>query len=213
MFDGVKKMFGGGLDISAMLGPMLPGIIKDAAPKMVEAFDQKVLELENSLDGHLTNENGWIDEIVPFISKRNGQLQIDWVILTHTDDGDGCWTVEIDETLETITMQEFFSAAMAGLTNAPAPVKQLPAAPEQLHAISETVKKAPVNPDVFDELPDVQMRHNRYKHEVFVVVTMDNKFLVIEGPAPAEDVVWYGHQDEAIAQNWADAKNRELKGQ
>lgn len=210
MFNNIKNMFGGGLDISAMLGPMLPGILKDAAPKLVQAFDDKVLELTTEHELDLIDNDDVIEEIAFFGTKRGGQMQIDWVVLRHEKITESEWFVELIETLKTYKQDEIFDAALSSLTNAPAPVKELPAAPDQLHAISETVKKAPINPGVFEELPEVQMRHDRYKHEVFVVVTMDNKFLVIEGPAPAEDVVWYGHQDESIAQNWADVKNREL---
>lgn len=218
MFDGVKKMFGGGLDISAMIGPMLPGIIKDAAPKMVEAFDQKVLELENSLEFELIDEEEQIEEVAAFLTKRNGKLQLDWVVLGHKKQTNGSWDVTIVENLETLTQDDFFAAALQSLGKPQAPVMQLPeplVAPElpaQLHAISEVVKQAPIDPQPFEQLPDIQSRHDRYKNERFVVFSTRHGFLVEQGPVVGP-VIWYGHQDEAIAQNWADVKNRELKGQ
>jgi hypothetical protein len=213
MFDGVKKMFGGGLDISAMIGPMLPEILKDAAPKIVQAFDDKVLGLENEHELELVNEEDCIEEVAFFGTKRGGQLQIDWVVLRHEKVTDVEWIVELAETLETIKQDEFMKSAMAGLTNAPAPVKELPASPSKLRAISESVQQAPRDPRAFQNLQDIKDRHARYKHETFVVfANVDGVFEVEEGPMVGQ-TIWYGHQDEAIAQNWADVKNRELKGQ
>jgi hypothetical protein len=208
MFN-LKNMFGGGLDISAMIGPMLPGIIKDAAPKLVQSFDQKALDLEEELDLYITNDAGFIEEIVPFVSKRNGQLQMDWVLLTHTNDGDGNWTVEITETLETVTMKEFMESAMVGITNQTKPVKNLPAEPKRLRGISDAIKSAPLPGNL--DFSEQKEYHDRYFLEKNVVISFDNSLQVIEGPAPENVMVWYGHEDEVIAQNWADVKNLQLQ--
>lgn len=203
------KMFGGGMDVSAILAPMLPGIIKDALPKARQAFDQKALELENQLEEPLEDQEEHKEEIAGFLIKRGGKLQLNWVRLSHVYLGADEWSVEIADTLETIEDEYLIKSAMAELSQKPAPVKELPAEPKRLHEISEEVKQAPINPDVFEELPEVQARHDKYKNKQFVVYANAGVFEVVEGPMLGQ-LIWYGHQDEAIAQNWADAKNREL---
>jgi hypothetical protein len=188
MFEGLKSLFGGGntQTVAAMLGPMLPGMLKQAKPALIEAYQQKALELENELDYEL-DEN---QEIVPFPVIRNGEIRINWVVLDHQDDD----VIVIQDTIDTITLDELFAAATE---QAPAQM-ELPEPTEPAAEPQTMLERAGVDTE----------RYNQYFHERYVVIKIGNSYEVIEGPAAEGDIVYYGHQDETIAENWADQENR-----
>ena len=190
MFGGLKSLFGGGnaQGLANMLGPMLPGMLKEAKPALLQTFTDKTLELENELAYELTDEN----EIAPFLVIREGELRIQWVVLTHQDDD----IIFIEDVLEITSIDDLFNAA----TKQAVPPMELPE-PAELNVPPGTLlQRAGVDNET----------HDQYFFQRFVVIKVGTIYEVIEGPAAEGDTVYYGHQDENICQNWADEQNRKL---
>jgi hypothetical protein len=211
MFNPFAKLFGG-IDVSAMIGPMLPGIIKDASPKIIEAFDSKVLEFENALeDGPLIYDDDFREEIAAFVTKRNGQLQVDWVKLTHDNTGPGMWIVEISEVLETVTQDQFFASVLQSLSKGNAEPRQLQMDNTRLHALSEKVRNAPtIDLQKLESMDDVKRLHKHFAHYPWLAIRVGNRFALIQAPLSSEDLVWYGSDNQDSVLNWIEEKNQEL---
>jgi hypothetical protein len=210
MFNPFAKLFGG-IDVSAMIGPMLPGIIKDASPKIIEAFDSKVLELENADSGPLIHDDNFREEIAAFVTKRNGQLQVDWVVLTHERTDKDDWNVEISAVLETVTQEQFFASVLQSLSKGKAEPLQIPMDNTRLHALSEKVRTAPaIDLQKFEEMDDVKRLHKHFAHYPWLAVRVGNRFGLIQPPLSNEYLVWYGSDNRDTVLDWIEAKNQEL---
>lgn len=215
MFNPFKNLFGGAdMDISKMLAPMLPKIMNDALPKLRQAFDQKTIDLENALQSDLDNEEDCKEEISLFITKRNGKLQMDWVVLLHQEIDEEDWSVEITQTLETITDEEMLANMLQATEQTPQPLELAPAQAPQLKVVSDTVKNQPIDPRVFETLPEIEARHEKYQNNAFLVVFEDGDFQIIEqADLTTEQRIWFGSNDRGTAEYWANKKNAELKGE
>jgi len=196
MFGGIKSLFGGSnaQSMAQMLGPMLPGMLKEAKPALLQAFKDKALELENETDYELTED----DEICPFVVIRDGELRVQWVIITHQDDD----VIVVQDVLEIVTLEDLFRAVTQ---QAPQP-KGLP--PHKWPSLTEPEAQQPQT--MLQKAGVDTERHNKYFNQRYVVIKIGNTYEVIEGPADEGDTVYYGHQDETICQNWADKENRKL---
>ena len=116
------------------------------------------------------------------------------------------WHVRIDEVLETLTLQQLFNAAS----------KEIPGAiPDSIDVLThgdpteQPLLEANHAPLQAKKERLLKQAHDRYFFERFLVVKIGTSFEVIEGPAPEDEQVYYGHQDEDIAQNWADDQNKQ----
>lgn len=127
MLDKIKGMFGGDIDPMAMLKPMLPGMLKQGRPQVIQAYQDKVNELSSQLKDFEFDEDSEY-EIVPFGTVRNNEPAVQWVLLEHGDQ------VIIKEVLATYTLDEMFQ----GITGEPLELeneapKELPPALQRRH--------------------------------------------------------------------------------
>lgn len=230
MFNGLKSLFSGGgdIDMMKMIGQMLPGIIDEEKPKLLQAFRQKVASLtaEYFPDGLEFNEH-IRQEIVPFVTMRNQELVLNWSMLQHSaivqkDVGIIDWQIQVIKVVETITLDELLSE----VTNSLGKTKELPEV-TQAEGFKYEVSEAPTDP-LAQRLPDgtslaeragitpekithvnqkMKERHDQYFLMKYVVVKVEQEFQVMEGPAPEREAVFFGHNDEVTAQKWADEAN------
>lgn len=216
MFNPFKNLFGGAdMDISQILASMLPKIMNDALPKLRQAFDQKTIDLENDMEDDLENDEDYKDEIALFVTKRNGKLQMDWVVINHQKIDEGDWSVEITQTLETITDEEMLANMLQATEQPPQPLELAPAQAPQLKVVSDKVKNQPIDPRVFETLPEIEARHEKFQNNAFLVVFAQGEFGVVarEVMTGNGQRIWFGSNDLNTAEYWANKKNAELKGE
>lgn len=211
------------MDIGAMLGPMLPKIMADAGPALTQAYRDKVNQLaESSGNAPLANNEDFKQEIVPFVTLREGKLVLQWVLLDHDYDSDEeTWYVTVAEVLETVTLDQLFQSATKQLAK-PKELPEVTQADEFGYEVNTSENQTPQEGEPLNMIERsgvkhvsevMKQAHDTYLLQRFVVVKIEDSYQVIQGPAPERVTVHYGHHDQDICQNWADDANRKLNGE
>jgi hypothetical protein len=204
MFNGLKALLGGGNQASAfaMIKPMLPMIKKQAKPALKAAFQEKVDSLKKQLPEPLRHDENLQQEITPFITIRNGEFVAQWVVLDHFPDAEFS---QIGETLESITLDEILDEVTSSVSYADdeAEVTEEPGFKYEVQTHGEPTEQ----PEKLLVRAGATSQEQLFRLQRYLVVKIEGTYQVIQGPPPESATVYFDHNDEEIAQDFAELKN------